>query len=425
MKMPPTMMERKPVCQSRHSEGPALTAEAPSLEIAEVFRAHGAAYVRDHPVTFEQARAVRDIVRCRTAQMGGHLEVCDRCGFERPHYNSCRNRNCNKCGTLAKEQWIEAREAEVLPTEYFHAVVTCPHEFNGLSMHNRRTFYDVFFKAVAETFLKFGRDELEGTLGLTTILHTWDQRLNTHLHLHCLIPHGALSFDGKRWNRPKSKRYLFDVKEVSEAFKERFSRMLKSAFEKGTIEWDDQGKGAASFDEMVDQVGEKPWVVYLQPPVAGPDAVIDYLARYTHRVAFGNHRLTEIREDAVTFTWYDRDTREKREETLEPEEFIRRYLNHVVPHRFYRIRHYGLYANRNKKRLLRQAMLALGYFPEIESPEPKTPEQWFYIMTGEDVTVCPECGEGRMQKTSVARKKTTGLLSPAGTDASRSASSAS
>jgi len=425
MEMPPTMMERKPVCKSGHSEGPALTAEAPSLEIAEVFRAHGEAYVREHPVTFEQARAVRDIIRCRTAQMGGHLEKCDECGFERPHYNSCRNRNCNKCGALAKEQWIEARAAEVLPTEYFHAVVTCPHEFNGLSMHHRRVFYDLLFRAVAETFLKFGREELDGTLGLTAILHTWDQRLNTHVHLHCLIPHGALSFDGQRWNRPKSKRFLFDVKEVSEAFKERFSQILKSAFADGSLEWDDKAEGTPSFDEMVDNVGEKPWVVYLQPPVAGPDAVLDYLGRYTHRVAFGNHRLTEIREDAVTFTWYDRDTKEKKERTLEPKEFIRRYLNHVVPHNFYRIRHYGLHANRNKKRLLRRAMLALGYYPETEKPGPKTPEQWFHLMTGEDLTRCPQCGLGRMRRTSALRKKAAPKESLEGTGEIRPASSAS
>ena len=410
--------------QLPQSTGTGLGAEA-ALCIADVFRKHAATYLKTHPVTFEQARAIRDITRCRTASMGGHLEKCDRCGFERPHYNSCRNRNCNQCGTLAKEKWIEAREAEVLPTEYFHAVVTCPHEFNGLAMHNRKVFFDLFFKATAETFMKFGREKLKGTLGLTAILHTWDQRLKTHIHLHCLIPHGALSFDGKRWNRPKSKRYLFDVKEVSEAFKECFTAKLEGAWEKGDIKWQSKQSDDTSFNELVNKAAEKPWVVYLQPPVARPEDVIDYLGRYTHRVAFGNHRLTKITNDEVVFTWYDRETRETKEQTLEPEEFMERYLQHVVPGNFYRIRHYGLYANRNKKRLLRQAMLALGYFPEIEKPEPKTPEQWLTIMTGEDITLCPQCKEGKLHRMPFPPCKSLSALISRADDRSFSTSCAS
>jgi hypothetical protein len=188
------------------------------------------------------------------------------------------------------------------------------------------------------------------------------------------------------------------VKEVSEAFKKCFTAKLEGARKKGDIKWQSKGSDDTSFNELVNKAAEKPWVVYLQPPVARPEDVIDYLGRYAHRIAFGNHRLTKIADEEVVFAWYDRDTRETKEQTLEPEEFMERYLQHVVPVNFYRIRHYGLYANRNRKRLLRQAMLALGYFPEIEKPEPKTPEQWLTIMTGEDITLCPQCKEGKLHR---------------------------
>ena len=371
----------------------------PRYTVAEVFRMHGASYRRTVSLSFEQSQAMDDIVLCRTSALGGRLYRCDVCGHELNVYNSCNNRHCPTCQDFQQEAWSEARKAELLPVTYFHNVFTLPHEFNALTLVNKQVLYDLFFKAVSETLLEFGRDKLKGTLGIIMVLETWDQVLKTHNHLHCIIPCGALSFDRMRWNRPVSDKYLFDVKELSEAFKKRFGKLLRKAHDKkelvfvgGVQELAD----AKAFEALVQQAEAKPWVVWSEPSVAGPEHAIEYLSRYTNRVAISNSRIVGLTADTVTITVTDRKTKRVKTVPLEPHEFVGRFLNHVLPKNFYRIRYYGLFANRNKDRLLPTALLALGQAPVIEKPDKKTARERILERTGRDVEQCPNCTRGRM-----------------------------
>jgi hypothetical protein len=349
--------------------------------------------------------------------MGGRLEKCNGCGHERYSWNSCRNRNCPKCGTLAKEAWIEARMAELLPVPYFHDVFTLPHELNPLVRCNRVLLYAMLFQAASKTLLRFGQKRLKGTLGIIALLHTWTQRMETHIHLHCLVPQGALSFDGKRWHRPVRDRFLFDVHELSAEFRTRFLRLLKAAYLRGEIHFSREWRALAvpqAFDAFIEKLEAKDWVVYSKAPFRGPEGAIEYLARYTHRVAISNPRIVHVDEKNVTFTYRDRNEGDQvRLLTLPGEEFIERFLAHVVPWNFYRIRYFGLYANRFKGTFLRQALLALGVYPEIPKPEKKTPEQWVFLLTGQDLTLCPVCQKGTMvlvlEIPPLRRRRTTAL----------------
>jgi len=361
---------------------------------------HGASYRRAAPLSALEIRAISDIVLCRTPHFGGRVEQCDTCGHERQTWNSCRNRNCPKCGTITKEEWIEARKAEMLPVPYFHIVFTLPHELNRLVRHNRVLLYDLLFQAASQTLLKFGKERLKGKLGIISLLHTWTQLLETHVHLHCLVPQGALSFNGKRWHRPISDRWLFDVRELSEEFRKRFIRRLKRAFRAGKLHFSGRCRDLAdadAFDALIEELEAKDWVVYSKRPFKGPEAAIEYLARYTHRVAISNHRILNVDRESVTFSYRDRkDDDQVKEKGLPAHQFIERFLSHVVPWNYYRIRYFGIYANRFKARELRLAMLALGVFPEIVKPEEKTLEQWMLVFTGEDLAQCPVCPEGTM-----------------------------
>jgi len=327
---------------------------------------------------------MRAIEGCRTAEWGGHLQRCDSCGLERPAYNSCRNRHGPKCQCLAKAQWLEKQKSELLPVGYFHLVFTLPHELNPLILVYKRVLLNILFQAVSETLLEFGRTHLRGQLGFIAMLHTWDQTLNDHFHLHCLVPAGALSFDHTRWISVR-KNFLFPVKALSVVFRGKFLHLLRKAI--------DQGK----LTSPAPQLNKKQWVVYAKEPFASPEKVLDYLGRYTHRVALSNDRILSVQNAQVTFAYRDRrDGDRLKTMTLDAQEFIRRFLLHVLPQGFMRIRHFGFLANRSKKQALSRCRELLGLNPALPPIPKKSPHDLMRDLTGIDLTRCPACKQGTM-----------------------------
>src|SRR5436190_10278201 len=321
-------------------------------EVAEIFRLYGDEYSRTHRLSSTQLKAIRDIERCRTAELGGHLEKCDHCGFERPCYNSCRNRHCPKCQSLPKARWLEARKAELLPVSYFHVVFTLPHELNPLALFNKKHVYGLLFQSVSKTLLTFGEKTLGGKIAATMILHTWDQRLNDHIHIHCAVPSGALSQDN--WVHARA-NFLFPVRAMAVMFRGKFLAGLKRLHAQQKI------NVPPDFSSLVRSLYEKPWVVYAKPSFRGPHSVLDYIGRYTHRIAISNERILNIENNQVTISYRDRqDSNKKKEMTLPSEEFIRRFLLHVLPPSFMKIRHIGFLANKRKKKDLARCRAILG-----------------------------------------------------------------
>lgn len=263
-------------------------------ELAHIFRQYGDHYRQTHSLPLEHRKVMRAIKRCRSAQLGGHLDQCDSCGYQHPAYNSCRDRHCPKCQSLAKGQWVEKQKAQLLPTGAFHLVFTLPHELNPLMLCNKRALLPLLFQAVSQTLLEFSHRHLHGTPGFTCVLHTWDQQLKCHFHLHCLFPRGALSFDQSRWI-PARKTFLFHVKALSIVFRAKFLEFLEKAFLKEPLLLPDKTPDAKSFDRLVKSLRRKPWYVYSKPPFAAPEKLLDYLGRYTHRTAISNHPLRSKR----------------------------------------------------------------------------------------------------------------------------------
>ncbi len=368
------------------SHGRAAGQNKARSELSDIFRSHGESYRRIHPLPASHLKVMRAIEVCRTKELGGHLERCNSCGFERPAYNSCRNRHCPKCQSMAKANWLQKQTSELLPTGYFHLVFTLPHELNRLILANKKTLLSLLFKAVSQTLLEFGRTRLGGTVGMITVLHTWDQTLNDHFHLHCLIPAGALSFDQSRWT-PARKNFLFPVKALSRVFRGKFLDLLKRA--------SDQGKLNSAGE--VQTLREKNWVVYAKKPFGSPQTVLDYLGRYTHRVALSNDRILSVHNGQVTFSYRDRtDGDRKKVMRLEAHEFIRRFLLHVLPDGFVRIRHFGFLSNRAKKHALPQCRRLLGLNPVLPEIPKKSPHELMLELTGVDLSRCPSCKQGTM-----------------------------
>jgi len=380
------------------------------LELAEIVRAYGDAYRRTHRLATVQRRALDAIETCRTAALGGHQETCDRCGAVRITYNSCRNRHCPKCQTLTKERWLAARRADLLPIPYFHVVFTLPHDLNALAQGNPRVIYALLFRAAADTLLTFGRDprHLGGTIGITAILHTWGQNLSQHLHLHCLVTGGALAADGARWitGRPS---FLFPVRALSIVFRAKYLAALRSACDAGQLTFASGTADLADRHTFIGFLGRlraTDWIVYAKRPFAGPEQVLDYLGRYTHRVALSNDRLVEHGDGHVCFRWKDYgDHGRVKILTLETDEFLRRFLLHIVPRGFMRIRHFGLLANRTRRAALTQCRALLGQ-PPTEDAQPESVAVLMHRLTGVDLARCPVCGEGRMQITALVVRVT-------------------
>jgi hypothetical protein len=373
----------------------------PAFEVADIVRQFAAAYRDARPVPLLHQRILHAIATCRTAALGGHIEACNRCDFRRPVYNSCRNRHCPKCQTLARARWLEDRRAELLPVGYFHNVFTLPHELNDLAMANQRLVYGLLFRMVAATLLSFAADPqygLGGQAGFTAVLHTWDQKLLYHVHLHCVIAGGALADDGGRW-LPARRNYLFPVRKLSSDFRVRFLKGLRQAFTDGELVFPGRLAAlqeAAPFAALLARLAAKDWVVYSQPPFGGPDKVLEYLSRYTHRVAISNRRLLDIADGKVTFSYRDRrDGNQLKELTIAAPEFLCRFLLHVTPPGLCRIRHYGFLSNRNKQRKLPRCRALLDQ-PPPASAAALDVVALLLRFTGLDVTRCPHCQQGTL-----------------------------
>jgi len=373
------------------------------LELADILRTHAPAYRASHTLIPVQEQALRDIIQCRTAALGGHLYRCDRCAFERPEYNCCGNRHCPKCQTRRKEQWLEARRAELLPVEYFHLVFTLDHKINPLALGNPRLIYGLLFRRVADTLLAFARNPkwLGATPGILIFLHTWGQQLELHIHAHCIVTGGGLTEEGV-WRSAKP-HFLFRVDALSEVFRAKFLDSLRRALANNEVRLPkaDSGTGAESIAEFIQACKEHDWVVYAKGSYANPEGILDYLGRYTFKTAISNERLVDQNDEQVRFRYRDyADDNKQKLLPLEPREFVRRFLLHILPKRFMRVRGYGLLANRDRKKHLQQARAALGQFeaPQPNPKEPESAEAFMLRVAGVDIRLCPRCRKGRMQQ---------------------------
>ena len=381
------------------------------VELADIVRAHGAAFRAAHRLCSVQHRALRAIERCRTAALGGELRQCDACGERRYVYHSCRNRHCPKCQTLAKERWLAARRAELLPVPYFHLVFTLPHELNALAQGNPRALYAMLFAAASETLIAFGRNPrwLGGEIAVTLVLHTWGQTLTQHLHVHGLVAAGALS-EASTWIRTR-RGFLFPVKALSSVFRGKFLAALGAALAGGRLTL--SGSTAALSEPraqraLLADLRKKPWVVYAKRPFAGPEQVLEYLGRYTHRAAISNERLVSFDADSVRFRYKETaHGNRRRVMQLHPSEFLRRFTLHVLPRGFNRIRHYGLLANRNKRALLAKARTALHVPAPTPAPAPAESVTAFWQrIAGIDIERCPHCRRGTLRLVATLAPRT-------------------
>ena len=395
----------------------------PAVEVADIFRTHGAAYRHTHALSRAQRRAMRAIETCRTAALGGHRETCDTCGAERLAYNSCRNRHCPKCQTLAKQRWLEARHADLLPVPYFHVVFTLPHTVNALAQGNPRVLYRLLFQAAAETLTTFARDpqHLGGDLGITAILHTWGQNLSQHLHLHCVVTGGALARDGSR-GIPAPRGFLFPVRALAQVFRGKYLAALRRTCAAGQLRF--AGSPAAlaapaAFTAWLAELRRHAWVVYANQPFAGPAQVLDYLGRYPHRVALSNERLVRHADGVVHFRWKDyADGNRVKVMALEAAEFIRRFLLHVVPDRCVRIRHFGLLANRTRTATLARCRQLLATLPTAPLGPPESVAALILRLTGIDIERCLVCQQGRLRSVAILAPTTSPVRPAAITDTS-------
>ena len=385
-------------CAARGSHRP--PAPRPALALADIVRAHGAASRREHARSRDQRAVLRAIATCRTPVLGGPLDVCDTCGHTRPADNSCRNRHCPKCQALAAARWVDARRARLLPTPYFHVVFTLPAALRGLVRHHRRRLFALLFAAASQTVLTLGRDprRLGAPRGITAVLHPWTRDLQFHPHVHCLVTGGGLAVDRPRWIAARA-RHLLPVPVLSRLFRGKFLAALARARQRGELQFPAaiaDLADARTFGALLDQLYHQEWVVHAKRPFGGPTQVFHYLGRYTHRVGLSTHRLQAITPDAVRFA-----TKDGRSVTVSPPEFLRRFLLHVLPAGFVKIRHCGLFAAHQVPTALAAARrLLAGAAPPPTTPPP-APRDWralLHRLTGVDLARCPRCAHGPMHR---------------------------
>ena len=366
----------------------------PPLEVADIIRAAGKAFIERtrHWLPWKHVKVLRAIARCRTAALGGHLDECMRCGHRAPiSYNSCRDRHCPKCQTAARDRWIAARQKELLPTRYLHVVFTLPGRLAPVVLQNKKVIYDLLFRTSAETLLEVAGDprHLGVEIGFFSVLHTWSQKLTAHPHVHCVVPAGGLSSDHSRWVRSRD-NYFLPKKVLRKVFRGKFVAALKEAFQDGQLHFHGDLKLLAQpkiFGAWLRPLHRQDWVVYLKRPFGGPEYVVHYLGRYTHRVAISNHRLVSFADGKVTFRWRDSAHHNQQKLlTLSSDEFLRRFLLHILPKGFVRIRNFGFLANRKRAKLLPLCLHLLGATPppqaERHASGAKDPQSWR----------CPKCG---------------------------------
>jgi hypothetical protein len=374
-------------------------------QVADVFRRYGSAYRAQHDARLStaQRRVMTAIELCRTAALGGHVEQCDQCGHQRISYCSCRNRHCPKCQSLARAQWLDDRRAELLATQYFHVVLTLPEAIANIAYQNKAVVYGILFRAASETLQTIAADpkHLGAEIGFFAVLHTWGQNLLFHPHLHCVVTGGGLAPDGNRWIACRPGFFL-PVPVLSQLFRRLFLTYLQNAFDAGKLRFFsslEPLQERRAFCRYLAPLRRAPWVVYAKPPFAGPEQVLEYVGRYTHRVAISNNRLRDIDDGNVRFTWKDyRHHDQIKVMTLSADEFIRRFLLHVLPAGFHRIRYYGLLGNRHRAEKLACCRRLLGM--TLSEPAPRQEQQDYRAryeeLTGNPLTQCPVCHEGRM-----------------------------
>ena len=357
-------------------------------EVQDVLDQFGDAYLRKHHLSSVQYKAWNAILNCRTSRLGGHLNKCPKCGYERPSYNSCRNRHCPKYQTFAKERWIDAQKDDLLNVGYFHVVFTVPQELNSLIYRCQRDCYNLLFRCVAESLQELAGDKkyLGATIGLTAVLHTWGQNLCFHPHIHCIVPSGGLTIYGK-W-QPSRKKFFLPVRVLSRKFRGKFLAQLKLLI--------------SDLDQsLLNLCYRKEWVVYCKPPFKDAASVVEYLGRYTHRVAISNNRILKIENNTVTFKWRDyRDHSRWKVMTLSADEFIRRFLIHVLPAGFMKIRHYGFLSSRGKQKKLKVCKILTG--TSLCQRERLSAEQLIQNLIGRNPSQCPHCGFSGLLRTDLS-----------------------
>lgn len=372
-----------------------------TVEISDIFESDFDNYLKQYgKVPSHYYKVVNSIIHCRTDYLGGHIYACDSCDHEITLYNSCRDRHCPRCQAMARALWVEKRMEEVLPVQYFHIVFTIPHELNPIALRNKKEFYTIMFKAVSETLLELGKDpkRLNGQIGFIAVLHSWGQNLMAHNHLHCLIPGGALNTDNETWNFAEND-FLFPVPVMRELFRGKFMDYFTKAVKNGKINTLTlYKKDKPTFDEIVSNLYKKNWVVYAKEPFDTPDNVVKYLSKYTHRVAISNRRIISFEDGKVTFSYKDyADNSKKKEMTLSSVEFIRRFMLHILPEKFMKIRQYGFLSNRYKKKklgIIREYLQASMDTPVLLSEVNKSIIE---IFTKEPL-LCPHCNKGTLVK---------------------------
>lgn len=385
----------------------------PAHELADVIRTFAPAFEQryGHTVSPAQRRALRDLVRCRTAALGGHVEACDACGQVRIAYNSCRNRNCPKCQAAARAAWLDRQSADLLPVEYFHVVFTLPNALGPLGLQNPKQLYGALFRAAAASLLTLASDpkHLGAEIGFLAVLHTWGQTLTLHPHVHCVVPGGGLSPDGQRW-LPCRPGFFLPVRPLSRLFRGKYLATLQQLYKQGRLVFAGTQAELAEprrFAGWIDELRASEWVVYAKPPFGGPEQVLKYLARYTHRVAISNQRLVSVDDRTVSFHWKDyADDNATKVMTLDGVEFLRRFLQHVLPSGFVRIRHFGLLTNRHREEKLSRCRSLLNASATVGSSESLPVEGAEAAKaetrvseareTAEADVNCPVCGKGRM-----------------------------
>ena len=385
-----------------------------TIEMADILRAAGAKFLQEHRgyLSAEQLRAMNDLPACRTAALGGHVDACGACGEVQVSYNSCRNRHCPKCQGTARAKWLAARQAELLPVPYFHIVFTLPDTLAPLALQNPRVMYGILFRAASQTLLELAADRkyLGAKIGLLAVLHTWGQNLLHHPHVHCVVPAGGISPDGERWITAKNNDFFLPVRVLSRVFRGKLIDMTRRAFAAGELRFHGQlteRAQPAAFEHLLNLAVRKDWIVYAKRPFGGPEVVLKYLARYTHRVAIANQRLLAYDGKRVTFRWKDYAAAgAEKTMTLAADEFIRRFLLHVLPSGLVRIRHYGWMANRGRKQKLSLCRQLLGV-PE-QQPVDQQPVDEHPTMASDvsaeqqtcepasNAARCPTCKSGRL-----------------------------
>ena len=371
-------------------------------EVGDIFRRYGKDYQKANLLSYKKLKVMNHITVCRTAQLGGHIEQCDQCGFERIAYNSCRDRHCPKCQIMVKEKWLNARKADLLPCNYFHLVFTVPHKLNPIILSNKKIMLNNLFTAVNQTLQAFAKDpqwKVQGQLGFICVLHTWSQKLTDHFHIHCLVSGGALSFDKKCWN-PSKNSFLFRAQSLAKEFKKRYLGLFEKAYLNNDLFLPGETaiyKSQKEFKSFMKSLFMMKWITYAKRPFAGPEQVLEYLGRYTHRVAISNNRIKSIDNGQVCFEYKDRtDNNTTKTMMISAHEFIRRFLLHVLPHNFMKIRYFGFLSHRNKKQAV--ALIRKLIDPNAALPEKlkETVLEMMLRLTGQDILCCPNCKKGKM-----------------------------